>query len=197
MSSAAGAEQQLSVKATSAGQKEQEANNFLEKRFKTDANPALSYDDTVQLALGSTHALALKQGGAVFSWGRGSYGRLGLGSSSNRLSPTEITGLGTDNAYIAAQANGGMALKSDGRLFNWGKNGDNQLGDGTTTDRLSPVELAAVGSDNAHVVGGYYHALLLKADGSVLSWGYNRYGQIGNGGTTNQVRSCQCIRAPV
>ena len=34
-----------------AGQKEQEANNWLEKRYKTDANPALSYDDTVQLAL--------------------------------------------------------------------------------------------------------------------------------------------------
>ena len=41
----------LGYKATSAGHKEQEANNFLEKRFKTDANPALSYDDTVQLAL--------------------------------------------------------------------------------------------------------------------------------------------------
>ena len=36
---------------TLAGQKEQEANNFLEKRYKTEANPALSYDDTVQLAL--------------------------------------------------------------------------------------------------------------------------------------------------
>jgi len=34
-----------------AGQKEQEANNFLEKRFKTDPNPSLSYDDTVQFAL--------------------------------------------------------------------------------------------------------------------------------------------------
>ena len=41
----------VGFKATSAGQKEQEANNFLEKRYKTDANPALSYDDTVQLAL--------------------------------------------------------------------------------------------------------------------------------------------------
>merc|ERR1712216_35135 len=38
-------------KATSAGQKEQEANNFLEKRYKSDPNPSLSYDDTVQLAL--------------------------------------------------------------------------------------------------------------------------------------------------
>lgn len=39
------------TRAVLAGQKEQEANNFLEKRYKTEANPALSYDDTVQLAL--------------------------------------------------------------------------------------------------------------------------------------------------
>merc|ERR1719482_974002 len=41
----------VGYKATSAGQKEQEANNFLEKRYKTESNPQLSYDDTVQLAL--------------------------------------------------------------------------------------------------------------------------------------------------
>ena len=41
----------VGFKATSAGQKEQEANNFLEKRYKTEANPQLSYDDTVQSAL--------------------------------------------------------------------------------------------------------------------------------------------------
>ena len=41
----------VGYKATSAGQKEQEANNFLEKRYKSEPNPALSYDDTVQLAL--------------------------------------------------------------------------------------------------------------------------------------------------
>ena len=145
--------------------------------------------DTVQLALGNHHALALKQGGAVFSWGAGGWGRLGLGDTDNRLSPTEVTGLGTDNAYIAAQGSGGMALKSDGRLFNWGSNSANALGDGTTTDRLSPVELAAVGSGNAHVVGGNGHALLLKADGSVVSWGANAYGQIGNGECSPQTRS--------
>ena len=66
--------------------------------------------DTVQLALGGRHALALKQGGAVLSWGYG-WGALGLGDRDNRLSPTEVAGLGTDNAYIAAQALGGMALK--------------------------------------------------------------------------------------
>ena len=104
----------------------------------------------------------------------------GLGDEDNRLSPTEITSLGTDNAYIAAQSDGGMALKSDGRLFNWGSNFYNNLGDGTTTDRLSPVELAAVGSDNAHVVGGGYHALLLKADGSVLTKLNLKYNSLGN-----------------
>ena len=152
--------------------------------------------DTVQLALGRYHSLALKQGGAVLSWGSGGSGALGLGDTDDRLSPTEITGLGTDNAYIATQTWGGMALKSDGRLFNWGANSYNALGDGCietveldgSCNRLSPVELAAVGSDNAHVVGGDGHALLLKADGSVLSWGDNRYGPIGNG-------ECSCSRS--
>merc|ERR1712178_375725 len=41
----------VGYKATAAGQKEQEAINFLEKRYKADPNPSLSYDDTVQLAL--------------------------------------------------------------------------------------------------------------------------------------------------
>ena len=147
--------------------------------------------DTVQLALGPFHAFALKQGGAVFSWGQGDNGALGHNSNGarHRHSPEELTSLGTDNAYIAAQSNGGMALKSDGRLFNWGRNQFYELGDGTTTDRLSPVELAVVGSDNVCVVGGLHHALLLKADGSVITWGWNAYGQIGNGDSNRQVRS--------
>ena len=72
-------------------------------------------------------------------------------------------------------------LKSDGRLFNWGSNDWNQLGDGTTTNRLLPVHLAAAGSGNVHVVGGGYHTLLLKDDGSVQTWGWNVRGQIGKG----------------
>jgi alpha-tubulin suppressor-like RCC1 family protein len=143
--------------------------------------------DTVQLALGESHALALKQSGAVFGWGSG--GALGLGDTDGRLTPTEVANLGTDNAYITAQYSWGMALKTDGRLVNWGYNNYNQLGDGTTTDRLSPVELAAVGSDNAHVVGGYAHTLLLKDDGSVVSWGYNGNGEIGNGECSGSVCS--------
>ena len=75
--------------------------------------------DTVQLALGSSHSLALKQGGEVFSWGHGSDSQLGLGDTDSRVSPTQMD-LGSDNALIAAQSTGGMALKADGRLFNWG-----------------------------------------------------------------------------
>jgi hypothetical protein len=93
----------------------------------------------------------------VFSWGHNSFGQLGLGGlgdEGNRPSPTEVAGLGTDNAYIATQGTRSMALKSDGRLFNWGSNDLNHLGDGTTTPHHSLVELVVVGSDNAHVVGG-------------------------------------------
>lgn len=144
--------------------------------------------DTVHLALGQEHALALKQTGKVFSWGYDGlvgtcgYCNLGVGESVHRTSPTEIVDLGTDNAYIVALLFGGMVIKSDGRLFNWGANWDNQLGHSelvrTTT---SPTQLVLAGSDNTHVVSGHGHTLLLKDDGSVVSWGWNRYGQIGNG----------------
>ena len=146
--------------------------------------------DTVQLALGQAHVLALKQAGAVYCWGKSE--ALGLGDTNHRNLPTEISSLGADNAYIATSAQTSMVLKSDGRLFSWGRNNHGSVGDGTTTDRLSPVHLTAVGSDNAHVAAGWYHTLLLKADGSVLAWGWNGNGQIGNGGTYNQVRANLC-----
>jgi alpha-tubulin suppressor-like RCC1 family protein len=144
--------------------------------------------DTIQLALGQEHSLALKQDGAVFSWGNGGDGRLGLGADaccSNRVSPTEIASLGTDNAYIAAQGAGGMSLKTDGRLFNWGSFTDLALGEHRVgVAPYSPTHLVEVGSDNVHVVAGSGHTLLLKADGSVVTWGWNNQGQLGNGATS-------------
>ena len=158
-------------------------------------------ENTVQLALSEWHAFALKQDGTAYSWGMNQWGQLGIGectagyndsdpacSGTDKTSPVEITGLGSDNVYIAASGQGGMALKSNGRLFNWGENGYNQLGDGTTTDRHLPAQLFSVGTNTAHVVGGYDHTLLLQSDGTVMAWGRNTAGQIGNGerGSTPQ-----------
>ena len=81
-----------------------------------------------------------------------------------------------------------MAVKTDGTLWAWGDNSYGQLGDGTTTHRLSPVQ---VGSGFASVAAGYYHTVAVKTDGTLWAWGYNDYGQLGDGTTTYRLSPVQ------
>jgi hypothetical protein len=97
--------------------------------------------------------------------------------------------VGTDNTWKAVSAGDGYThtLKSDGTLWGWGDNRGGQLGDGTTTERHSPVQ---IGSDNTWtaVSAGSYHTVALKSDGSVWAWGDNfDYGALGDGTFTNRL----------
>jgi YVTN family beta-propeller protein len=80
-----------------------------------------------------------------------------------------------------------LAIKQDGRLWTWGYNSDGQLGDGTITDRPSPVPIGTA-TDWVSVSGGQYHSLALKSNGTLWAWGANVQGQLGNG-TTNPTLS--------
>jgi alpha-tubulin suppressor-like RCC1 family protein len=73
-----------------------------------------------------------------------------------------------------------LALKADGTLWAWGGNGVGQLGDGTTTDRFTLVQ---VGTDThwASVSASGSHTMALKTDGTLWGWGWNDLGQLGDG----------------
>ena len=81
-----------------------------------------------------------------------------------------------------------MALKN-GAVLTWGNNGNNQLGDNTFSNRLTPIKvLGQYGtgylSGVTAIAGGNDHSLAIMNDGTVFTWGYNGYGQLGNGITT-------------
>jgi alpha-tubulin suppressor-like RCC1 family protein len=76
------------------------------------------------------------------------------------------------------------ARKGDGTLWCWGYNVFGQLGDGTTTDRASPVQVTALGTSVVQVAAGSSHTCALEADGSVWCWGLNQQGEIGDGTQT-------------
>ncbi|WUE03856.1 hypothetical protein OHA25_42125 [Nonomuraea sp. NBC_00507] len=81
-----------------------------------------------------------------------------------------------------------MALRSYWTVLAWGANSRGQLGDGTNVAKPSPIEVPGlVGRDTGPVydiAAGFYHSLAVRANGTLLSWGANNYGQLGNGGTS-------------
>src|SRR5471032_1173645 len=98
----------------------------------------------------------------------------------------------TVNAPWRKVAAGGahtVALKADGSLFSWGSNLQGQLGDGTNTDRVAPVQVQVTApttgtiSPWTMVAAGEEHTVALRADGTLWAWGYNFYGQLGDGTT--------------
>ena len=88
-------------------------------------------------------------------------------------------------AAVAAGAGHTLALKDDGTVWAWGQNSHGQLGDGSTANRSSPVQVKGL-SQVVYIAAGSNHSLALQADGTVWSWGNNLYGQLGDGTTENR-----------
>jgi alpha-tubulin suppressor-like RCC1 family protein len=135
------------------------------------------------VAAGNEHSLALKSDGTVWGWGSNSNGQLGNGATAgSQTTPVQVSGL-TNVTAIAAGVNFSLALKSDGSVWAWGYNGSGQLGDGTTTDRLTPVYVNMVAQ--VAIAAGFDHSVAMTSTGTVWTWGNNSNGQLGNGSTTN------------
>jgi len=142
------------------------------------------------IAAGGSHNVALKSDGTLWAWGYNSSGQLGDGTSIMRRTPVQVSGLTNGVTTIAAGGNHTMALKADGTVWVWGNNSWFQLGDGTSTSRLTPVQISGLTGASA-IDGGGYHTLALKSDSTAWVWGYNVYGQLGNGTTTITNRPTQ------
>jgi alpha-tubulin suppressor-like RCC1 family protein len=149
--------------------------------------------NVVAIAAGHWHSVAVKSDGSVWTWGfngqggsdPNSKGQLGDGTEINRSSPVRVLGAGgagtalSGITLIAAGGSHTLALKSDGTLWSWGYNNLGQLGDGTLTGRLIPVQAASGVSNISALAAGVTMSLALKSDGTVWSWGDGRSGQLG------------------
>jgi alpha-tubulin suppressor-like RCC1 family protein len=158
------------------------------------ASPGVGLTGVKAIAAGYAHTIALKDNGTVWSWGYNYYGQLGDGTVTEKSTPVQVTVSAdvslTDVIAISAGRYHTIALKDDGTVWSWGDNIYGQLGNGTTAQRNTPVQVMAspgVGlTDVIAISARYDHTIALKDNGTVWSWGYNGTGQLGDGTTANK-----------
>lgn len=133
------------------------------------------------IAAGDNHSVALLSDGKVVTWGDGDCGQLGHGDWLGQPFPVAILGLDQVRAIAAGQSHT-VVLKQDGTVWAWGCNDHGQLGDGSAEDRNTPTQVQLPpGLEITAVSAGAGHTLALTRDGTVLAWGDNSMGQLGNG----------------
>ena len=162
--------------------------------------------DVIAIASGHGHKVALKDNGTVWTWGRNSYGQLGDGTTTVPNYPVQVRGengngyLGDVIAIAAVGCVHTTVVKRDGTVWTWGYNEHGQLGDGTTIQRTTPVQVKDTNDSTGFLTrviavasGGDEdgHTLALKENGTVWAWGYNEHGQLGDGSTTNRSTAVQ------
>ncbi|CAH1202544.1 hypothetical protein PAECIP111893_01827 [Paenibacillus plantiphilus] len=131
-------------------------------------------NDVVAISAGYSHSLAVKSDGTVWGWGSNTFGQRGSYSIYG-----QVYGL-TSVIGIAGGSSHSLALKSDGTVWSWGNNSDGQLGDGTTVNRSSPVQITGLNSISEISTYGR-SSIALKNDGTLWTWGLNSSGQLGDG----------------
>jgi alpha-tubulin suppressor-like RCC1 family protein len=136
--------------------------------------------DIVGVAAGHVHSLALKADGTVLAWGNDAGGQLGDNATiEDKAAPVVVSGANQIIA-IAAGYYYSLALKSDGTMLAWGNNSRGQLGDSAIkADKPTPVAVSGA-SDIVAIAAGAEHSLALKADGTMLAWGLDVDGQLGD-----------------
>jgi hypothetical protein len=138
------------------------------------------------VSAGWEHTCLLTSAGAVLCWGSNEYGQLGNGSTSDSAVPVLVTGLTSGVSALSvgyAHACAVVVGGDDGgtQVMCWGHNDSGQLGDGTTTDRSTPVAVTGIGDGVTAVAAGGEHSCALAAAG-VSCWGSNLQGQLGSAG---------------
>ena len=147
--------------------------------------PVSELGGATAIALGWDHTCALLSNRSVECWGANNYGQLGNGTSDSGSSvPVAVSGL-SDAVAVAAGSSHTCALLSDGSIACWGMNAYGELGNGTTTNSATPVAVSGITSATAIAAAHGGHTCALLSGGSIMCWGDNFYGELGDGTTTN------------
>jgi alpha-tubulin suppressor-like RCC1 family protein len=127
----------------------------------------------------------------IWSWGQGGSGQLGNNSAGTANSPVSVVGGFTDWCQVSAGGDHSLGVRTNGTAWAWGLGCCGRLGDGTGTNRLSPVSVIGGFTDWCQVSAGIDHSLGVRINGTAWAWGRSQIGEIGDDGPAGalQVRN--------
>jgi len=138
--------------------------------------------------------------GDLYMWGYNGRGQLGIGSTTSQSTPQLVNAFGGVtvskfsgahgwNTSLNAEYGSSMCLLSTGAVYTWGWNAEGPLGTGNTTQYNTPQHISGLGTDNQDILmahSAYGVSYVIKDDQSIVASGYNYYGQLGDGTTTQR-----------
>ena len=135
------------------------------------------------ISAGASHSLALLTNGTAMAWGENESGQLGTGGTKQSNVPVAVKGLSGVSAISAGGAFS-LALLTNGTVRAWGSDASGQLANGSVEEISTVPVVAETLSGVTAVDAGDKHALALRGDGTVMAWGEDNYGELGNGAIT-------------
>jgi len=152
---------------------------------------SLDEENIVSLSAGVFHSVALSQNGDVYTFGEGSFGRLGHGKVDEEIfSPKRVAALQGEGACaIAAGCNHCLVLTQSGKVFSFGKGINGRLGSSNTHIKFKPeVVKRLLRCRVIAIAAGAAHSLVLTNEMEVLSFGMGRFGRLGHGDEADQTK---------
>ncbi|MCL2376607.1 MAG: hypothetical protein FWC76_04340 [Defluviitaleaceae bacterium] len=148
-------------------------------------SPTFIMNDVATVSAGGSHTMVIRNDGSLWGWGSNTNGQIGNGMTTDwdfpNPDPIKIMDdviMVSASFPITLNLGNTMVIRSDGSLWGWGCNAGSQLGDGTRTNRLTPIRIM---DDVVYVSAGGFYTMAIRSDGSLWGWGANARGQLGDG----------------
>jgi alpha-tubulin suppressor-like RCC1 family protein len=160
---------------------------------KVAAGGALAGRSLTQIAAGDGFSCGLDTTGQAFCWGDNSAGELGNGAAAGSSSvPVAVSTSGAlagkTLTHISAGSDDACAIDTGGKAYCWGADGDDELGNGETSNSRVPAAVfaggALAGTTLTQISTGGYHSCALDTAGAVICWGDNNFGELGDNSVT-------------
>ena len=141
-------------------------------------------NDWTTVVAGQNHTCGLRGTGALYCFGSGEFGQLGVEPRASTAVPVRVGDV-SDYRVVSTDTFHGCAIRASGALYCWGRNAEGQLGLGDMNDRNTPAEVGT-DTDWADVSVGRFHTCAVRTDGTAWCTGANDNGQLGTADTNRR-----------